>query len=106
MGSLQTALDEISNKPGAWATIQSALATAPNPKARFLELAGEYGLSVDPAELDRLLSAAKRELTEADLDSVSGGFNPQPDPPGFAAQPSQQVLIGLLLPAVQKVRGY
>ncbi|MBN9389906.1 MAG: hypothetical protein J0I20_17910 [Chloroflexi bacterium] len=41
------------------------------------------------------------ELTEDALEQVSGGFNPQPDPPGRADKWNQQISQGLLLPAVK-----
>lgn len=41
------------------------------------------------------------ELTEDALEQVSGGFNPQPDPPGKAIKWNQQISQGLLLPAVK-----
>jgi hypothetical protein len=39
------------------------------------------------------------ELSELDLEQVSGGFNPQPDPPGRANL--NKISFGLLLPAVR-----
>jgi hypothetical protein len=44
---------------------------------------------------------AELELTEDALEQVSGGFNPQPDPPGRADKWNQQISNGLLLPAVK-----
>lgn len=41
------------------------------------------------------------ELTEDALEQVSGGFNPQPDPPGKTMKWNQQISQGLLLPAVK-----
>ena len=41
------------------------------------------------------------ELTEDALEQVSGGFNPQPDPPGRADKWNQQISQGLLLHAVK-----
>lgn len=43
------------------------------------------------------------ELTEDALEQVSGGFNPQPDPPGKADKWNQYLSHGLLLPAVKGV---
>jgi hypothetical protein len=40
------------------------------------------------------------ELEEEELDAVSGGFNPQPDPPGKIAQLVSSYDQGLLVPAV------
>jgi hypothetical protein len=109
---MDTVFEKLTSDPTVWAHVQKELGAASDPRARFVELASEQGLSVDPAELERLLQAARRELGEEELDQVSGGalggleeraFNPQPEPPGnWLTQKNQ--LIGLLLPAVQKAR--
>jgi hypothetical protein len=106
MANLQSVLEALSRDPGTWESVKTELESARNPRVRFVEVARERGLQVDEVELDGLLARAAGELNEADLESVAGGFNPQPDPPGVVMNPgTQSVLIGLLLPAVQKVRG-
>jgi hypothetical protein len=110
MASIDTVFAKLTSDPTAWAHVQKELSASNDPRARFVELASEQGLSVDPTELERVLETARRELGEEELDKVSGGvlnvnavaFNPQPEPPRDFA--SQKVLIGLLLPAVQKFR--
>lgn len=46
---------------------------------------------------------AEAELTEEALEQVSGGFNPQPDPPAKlrSEKVNQELSHGLLLPAVK-----
>jgi hypothetical protein len=110
MTRIDTVFEELTSDPTAWAHLQKELAAASDPRGRFLELAAEQGLSVDPAELSTILEQARRELGEGELDQVSGGamgsfgeraFNPQPEPPGEVLF-KKKSLIGLLLPAVQK----
>jgi hypothetical protein len=104
MGSLQTVLEAFTRDPKTWEAVQKELSSSENPRKRFEELVRQKGLSVDGKELDAALARAQGEMNENDLDRVAGGFNPQPDPPGRASllQTNQSVLIGMLLPAVQK----
>ena len=106
MDTLDAVAQKLSKDPAVWARVQTELAQAKDPKARLIELAREQGMSVDASALDRAVLAAGGELNENQLESVAGGFNPQPDPPGMIySKVESKILIGLLLPAVQKVRG-
>ncbi len=103
MDSLQAVAQKLSKDPAVWSRVQSELAQAKDPKARLIELAREQGMTLDVDSVDKAVAAASRELNENELESVAGGFNPQPDPPGrIASKVESQILIGLLLPAVQK----
>jgi hypothetical protein len=106
MDTLDAVAQKLSRDPAVWARVQTELAQARDPKARLIELAREQGMTVDASALDQAVAAAGGELNENQLESVAGGFNPQPDPPGaIYSKVESQILIGLLLPAVQKVRG-
>jgi hypothetical protein len=105
MDTLDAVAQKLSRDPAVWARVQTELAQAKDPKARLIELASEQGMTIDTSTLDRAVAAAGGELNENQLESVAGGFNPQPDPPGsLFAKIESKILIGLLLPAVQKVR--
>jgi len=39
------------------------------------------------------LEAKKTELSEQELAQASGGFNPQPDPPGVVAEPVSGIKV-------------
>jgi hypothetical protein len=104
MDPLQAVAQKLSQDPATWSRVQSELAQAKDPKARLIELAREQGMTIDASAVDRAVAAARGELNENELEAVAGGFNPQPDPPGMVMGGAQKVLIGLLLPAVQKVR--
>jgi hypothetical protein len=104
MANFESVVQSLSKDPAVWTRVQSELSTAHNPSARLVELAREYGIDLDVQEIERAVRARSQELSEGELDSVSGGFNPQPDPPGVTSY-QEQTLVGLLLPAVQKVRG-
>jgi hypothetical protein len=103
MDPLQAVAQKLSQDPAVWSRVQSELAQAKDPKARLIELAREQGMTIDVSAVDRAVAAAG-ELNENELESVAGGFNPQPDPPGMMYKGEYKILIGLLLPAVQKVR--
>ena len=105
METLQAVAQKLSKDPVLWARVQSDLARAKDPKARLIELAREQGITLDASSVDQAVAAATRELDEKELESVAGGFNPQPDPPGVYSKIEYNTLIGLLVPAVQKVRG-
>jgi hypothetical protein len=110
MDIIQAIAQKLSRDPAAWSRVQSELAQAKDPRARLIELAKEHGMTVEAKALDQAVLAASRELNESELESVAGGFNPQPDPPALYDKMSsqlgqQKILIGLLLPAVQKIRG-
>jgi len=105
MDTLDAVAQKLSKDPAVWARVQTELAQAKDPKARLIELAREQGMTIDTSALDRAVAAAGGELNENQLESVAGGFNPQPDPPGVFYKDEYKILIGLLLPAVQKVRG-
>ena len=92
-------LKRFSSDPSLFRQIESELSTASDPIARFMELAREQGMAIDSGELERVLASHSRELDDRALDQVSGGFNPQPDPPGRIAY-NYNALIGLLLPAI------
>ena len=106
MDTLQAVAQKLSKDPAGWTRVKSELAQAKDPRERLIELAREQGMTIDTTAVDQGVLAAGRELNENELESVAGGFNPQPDPPGALAYKSEyKILIGLLLPAVQKVRG-
>ena len=99
MASLDSIVKKLSGDPKVWARVRNEIEGAADPKARFIELAREEGLDVDVAELDGTL-ARVRELSESDLESVSGGVGSL----SLTTNSTEAILIGLLLPAVQKVR--
>jgi hypothetical protein len=106
MDTLQAVAQKLSKDPAVWTRVQSELAQAQDPRARLLELARENGLTIDANELDRVVAAASRELNEKELESVAGGLNPLPGSSRvYSKFENEGILIGLLLPAVQKVNG-
>ena len=104
MDSLQAVAQKLAQDPTVWARVQAELAKADDPKVRLIELAREQGMNLDAGAVDKAVLAAGSELDENQLESVAGGFNPQPDPPGIFYKTEYKILIGMLLPAVQKVR--
>jgi hypothetical protein len=103
MADVAAALTKLTENPVVWARIQSEVARAADKPKRFLELARDEGISLSSADLAKALEAAQNELGESELEQVAGGVGL----PGGSLElsaPTNQILIGLLLPAVQKVR--
>jgi hypothetical protein len=103
MDTFHAVVQKLAQDSVVWSRVQDELKAAQDRRRRFIELAQEYGMNIDAKELDQAVLAASGELKEDELESVSGGFNPQPEPPRLAISGQQQILVGLLLPAVQKV---
>jgi hypothetical protein len=96
----------LSSNPAVWRQVRDELSASPDPQARFVAIAGEHGIVLDRGEIEGVMLNAQGELGDTELDSVSGGFNPQPDPPrafSSVSSPYQQ-LVGLLGPTVNRAR--
>ena len=102
MDSFQTIVETLLKDPAIFTRVRSELQTAENPRARFIELTREYGISIDASELDRMIAAAGHELNDQELQLVSAGV--APGPPEMTLK-GQKILINLLLPAGQNARG-
>jgi len=102
--TLYDVMQKLSSDGASWKRIQSEVAAADDKRARFVELAKEQGLTVDPAELDAMGAAvaagAKGELNESQLQTISGGLNfTDVQSSYFKYDSEQKVLIGLIAPS-------
>jgi bacteriocin-like protein len=112
MDAFHDLVQGLSKHPGAWERVQHELRAAEDPQGRLIELAREYGLSIDRADVAREVAARGRELSEDELESISGGGTPgppnvgaTPGPPDVGINPgppNQEVLlISLLQPTLR-----
>jgi len=61
--------------------IERAIKEKPDQPNAILKLASKEGYDFTAEELAQTLNASDGELGDRELASVSGGFNPQPEPP-------------------------
>jgi hypothetical protein len=87
---------KISKDKAMWVRVQGELAKAKDRHARFIELAREVGMPVDASELQQASQNFGRELSEIELNAVSGGVQLTAVP---AKHPARYLgLIDMLLP--------
>jgi predicted ribosomally synthesized peptide with nif11-like leader len=61
--------------------VERAIKEKPDQRNAILGLAAKEGFNFTAAELAQTLNASNGELNDGELGAVSGGFNPQPEPP-------------------------
>lgn len=61
--------------------VERAIKENPDQPNAILKLAAKEGYDFTAKELAQTLNASDGELGDRELTSVSGGFNPQPEPP-------------------------
>ena len=77
----QTFLERMATDVNYRNTMRAELGPSPAP-SEVTSLAFREGYSFTEEELTAGLAAVKgAELSDAELESVTGGFNPQPEPP-------------------------
>jgi predicted ribosomally synthesized peptide with nif11-like leader len=79
--SLAQFVHDVSADPSLERSFEAALASSADKQAAMIAFAAGAGYSFDRKELAAMV-AIERGLSDEALDQVSGGFNPQPEPPG------------------------
>jgi predicted ribosomally synthesized peptide with nif11-like leader len=83
-------LETLNRDPGMQKRMNAALAGAADPLQAAVAFAIGEGFAVTAESLDAAKKALdSNALSDSELESVAGGFNPQPEPP--ARTTSQQV---------------
>jgi len=79
-------LDQVVSDPSSKATMDAAVKEKGDVPAVAVALGQQHGLAFTEEEFVRAVAAARRQddgaLSDEELAKVSGGFNPQPTPPG------------------------
>jgi predicted ribosomally synthesized peptide with nif11-like leader len=77
-------LEMLSQSEELQPSFRSSIADGADEADAVVAFAGERGHSFtadEYREVAELIAGAEDELAESELEAVSGGFNPQPDPP-------------------------
>ena len=82
--------------------LQSRVKALPaNDAEGLVKLGAEAGFNFSTSELLEVIGNSRNsdELSNAELDKVAGGFNPQPDPPAF--QLGSPIMLHFTLPTAK-----
>ena len=93
-------LDQVVSDPSCKAAMEAAVKEEGDVPTVAVALGQQHGLVFTQEEFVRTVAAARRQddgsLSDEELAQVSGGFNPQPTPPGSFRTSSNQSLPGCL----------
>lgn len=85
-------LDQVVSDPSSKAAMDAAVKEETGVPAVAVALGQRHGLVFTEEEFVRVVAAARRRddgrLSDEELSQVSGGFDPQPTPPGSVRTPS------------------
>ncbi|MCP5149147.1 MAG: Nif11-like leader peptide family natural product precursor [Ectothiorhodospiraceae bacterium] len=76
-------LEALHRDPALLADLDAAIERADDPRQATIEFASRNGFDATADGLDaaKAAVAAAAELSDEELETVAGGFNPQPEPP-------------------------